>query len=344
MPFVLLTGAGFSRNWGGWVADEAFEYLLGCPELDKSLRHLLWSSKIAEEGFEDALAKLQEAHRIKKSIQTEKPLRDLQGALISMFNSMNQSFDLVNFEPQDDVIPKIRDEDYKSRTVRNFLGRFDAIFTLNQDLLLERHYFDNDFQSAHFGRWRGWQLPGMKQRPGSRLIIDRPTVKVGQYAPDADNIAVHNGIQPYFKLHGSSNWVDDAEVKDLPMLIMGGNKPQEIRQHRVLNWYHQKFNEYISGNDVRLMVIGYSFGDHHINEAIVQAAKKEMMRLFIIDPNGVDVWKKANRRSETGVTSPLHKQLGPYIVGASRRSLTEIFGNDRVEHTKLMRFFVGMTG
>jgi hypothetical protein len=22
--YILLTGAGFSRNWGGWLADEAF--------------------------------------------------------------------------------------------------------------------------------------------------------------------------------------------------------------------------------------------------------------------------------------------------------------------------------
>jgi hypothetical protein len=29
MPHYLLTGAGFSRNWGGWLANEAFEYLLG---------------------------------------------------------------------------------------------------------------------------------------------------------------------------------------------------------------------------------------------------------------------------------------------------------------------------
>jgi hypothetical protein len=28
MQHILLTGAGFSRNWGGWLADEAFEYLL----------------------------------------------------------------------------------------------------------------------------------------------------------------------------------------------------------------------------------------------------------------------------------------------------------------------------
>jgi len=45
MTFILLTGAGFSRNWGGWLADEAFEYLIGCPEIDVHLRHLLWQSK-----------------------------------------------------------------------------------------------------------------------------------------------------------------------------------------------------------------------------------------------------------------------------------------------------------
>ena len=35
MPHQLLTGAGFSRNWGGWLANEAFEYLLGVPEVDE---------------------------------------------------------------------------------------------------------------------------------------------------------------------------------------------------------------------------------------------------------------------------------------------------------------------
>jgi len=33
MPHHLLLGVGFSRNWGGWVASEAFEYRLVCPEI-----------------------------------------------------------------------------------------------------------------------------------------------------------------------------------------------------------------------------------------------------------------------------------------------------------------------
>ncbi len=44
MSRYLLLGAGFSRNWGGWLAAEAFEYLLGCPEVTRNpeLQALLW--------------------------------------------------------------------------------------------------------------------------------------------------------------------------------------------------------------------------------------------------------------------------------------------------------------
>jgi hypothetical protein len=37
---VPLLVAAFSRNWGGWLASEAFEYLLGRPEIDDPLRQL----------------------------------------------------------------------------------------------------------------------------------------------------------------------------------------------------------------------------------------------------------------------------------------------------------------
>ena len=61
MNFVLLLGAGFTRNWGGWLALEAFEYLLGCPEVDDDLQKLLWDYK-DRGGFEAALAELQKHH------------------------------------------------------------------------------------------------------------------------------------------------------------------------------------------------------------------------------------------------------------------------------------------
>ncbi len=52
MHHYLFTGAGFSRNWGGWHANEAFEYLVGAPEIDDDLRIISWEAKLRGEGFE----------------------------------------------------------------------------------------------------------------------------------------------------------------------------------------------------------------------------------------------------------------------------------------------------
>ena len=37
MGHILLLGAGFRRNWGAWLASEAFEYLVGCPQVDADI-------------------------------------------------------------------------------------------------------------------------------------------------------------------------------------------------------------------------------------------------------------------------------------------------------------------
>jgi hypothetical protein len=336
MTFIVLTGAGFSRNWGGWLANEAFEYLLGCPELDANLRHLLWQSKNNGGGFEDALAQLQQEYQRSKNAESEKPLRDLQAALLGMFNSMNQSFQGTSFEPQDELNQMHRDS---RTTVQNFLMQFDAIFTLNQDLLLERHYLNDNIMLRN-QKWRGWQIPGMRPLPDPNPSpAFHPAAASIPLRVPHQPFTVATAMQPYFKLHGSSNWLDDAGEKSHRLLIMGGNKAVEIKQYPVLNWYHQQFSDYLTRPGTRLMVIGYSFGDHHINETIMQAADKGQLRLFIIDPNGVDVLDKNNPRHSIRVRGALQERLEPHIIGASRRSLTAIFGTDRVEQNKVMQFF-----
>src|SRR6266567_8959832 len=88
MTRVLLTGAGFSRNWGGWLASEAFEYLLGCTEIDQETQNLLWRSKESGGGFEDTLADLANA----KDAQGKKRFDELTAALVGMFNAMGLGF------------------------------------------------------------------------------------------------------------------------------------------------------------------------------------------------------------------------------------------------------------
>jgi hypothetical protein len=320
---ILLLGAGFSRNWGDWLADEAFEYLLGCRQVDDGIRALLWQHK-RRGGFEGALAELQADHRQRGNSITETNLRKLQDAIIDMFQDMDTAFAKTEFELGET----------SASPVRTFLFRFNAIFTLNQDQLLERYYLNQNFSSLKLFRGRGHAIPGMGEVPGTAPDVQRPNL-CKMKPLDSLNLAVQAGIQPYIKLHGSSNWIDS---KGVPLIAMGGNKSTTIEHYPVLKGYQNYFFQHLSKPDTRVMVIGYGFGDDHINQAIVSAAQRDNLRVFIIDPLGVDVLD-ANRRAAMHTPGPVAGELNPHVIGASRRTLREIFGSDKVEYAKVMRFF-----
>jgi len=310
--------------------------VLGCPEVDAGLRARLWKSKNEGGGFEGALAELQEEFNRSKNSETGKPLRDLRAAVVGMFDVMDQAFERAPFEP----VP-FQPVKY---SIQNFLGRFDAIFTLNQDLLLECHYPTNDGKIIGDRRWIGWQMPGVKLLNPALHDAPHAATKTEMRLPiDPANFKEEAGLQPYYKLHGSIKWIAGAEEQER-LLIIGGNKALEIRQYPLLSWYQEKFADYLARPDTRLMVVGYSFGDRHINNAIMDAADKGALSLFIIDPQGVDVLDK--RKALVSIEDDpgeLMDRLNPHIIGASRRPLTTTFshdhGHDLVEYGKVMRFF-----
>src|SRR5262249_28551977 len=217
MPhYILLTGAGFSRNWGGWLANEAFEYLLGCPKVSSEL---LWRHK-AQGGFEAAYDELQtEAGKPHRSVALLNEATDFSVAIRAMFGDMNKAFVSVPFE-------------FENRTqylILNFLVRFDAIFTLNQDLLMEQCYLNGNVTSSSSRQWSGWQMPGMRPWPGQ----GNPQPIDTKWSPkQRAEFVVEKNQQPFFKLHGSSNWF--AEVNGEPMLIIGGNKASAIDRFDIL--------------------------------------------------------------------------------------------------------------
>jgi SIR2-like domain len=321
MNYVLLSGAGFSRNWGGWLANEAFEYLLGCPQIDAGIRRVLWKHRRAG-GFEGALAELQTEYLQRRDSISEQNLRRLQDPIALMFADMDKAFVRTRFEFDNDL----------EFMVRSFLIRFDAIFTLNQDLLMERHYLDGNVALSSYRRWSGWQIPGMKPTMTGGTSAD---INTGKWIPDESTPTLNGSLQPFFKLHGSSNWTDASGRQ---LLVVGGNKSAIIEQFPILKWNHDQFNEFLSRPATRLMVIGYSFGDPHVNQAINTAAGRGSLKVFIIDSLGLDVIDE-NRHAPVYTPGILVNALKDHIIGASRRTLREIFGSDKVEHSKIMRFF-----
>jgi hypothetical protein len=168
MQHLLLTGAGLSYNWGGYLASEAFEFLLSVSDGDDDLRSLLWRDRQVGLGFEDILAKLQHEFGEGWTSQREQNLRNLTSAVQRMFGSMALAFSQTPFELQL-TDPKIG--------IINFLVKFDAIFSLNQDTLLEQQYIPRAGQDTFS---QSLQSPGYVAiyRPGIVRALESSTYGV----------------------------------------------------------------------------------------------------------------------------------------------------------------------
>lgn len=307
MSLILLTGAGFSRNWGGWLANEAFEYLLGQDGLHPRTRRLLWDHKERGTGFEGVYQALKDGATNPTDQEVFKQFHEM---VAGMFHSMRHGFELVSL----------------GGAIQTFLASFDAIFTLNQDTLLELQYMGGNIRKNSVGRLFNCEVPG--------LVSTNPKiVPPGLLRPKEAPYSVTERCQPYFKLHGSSNWTvqDGAHL----MLILGGNKAAEIPKQPLLAWYQEQFRQMLVGAQV--VIIGYSFSDDHINKNLMDAAATGA-RFFIIDPAGVDIIDKRKPAQILQPREPLMEALLECIDGASRRSLLKTFTDDDIEHRKLNHF------
>jgi SIR2-like protein len=322
MSTFLLTGAGFTRNWGGWLADETFEYLLGCGELTPHHRNLLWKHQSLGTGFEGVLQDLRDSYMLSKDDLTAQELQKFDLMLIGMFNTMNIGFG--DLEP-------VRHErmGVQPTFLRDFLCRFDAMFTLNQDTFLERKYGGSDIRDGSQGKWFGFESPGLLEEN----VAGKPYASPGVFRPGDPPFSVRDRYQPYFKLHGSSNW---RALNGYSMLIMGENKGTQIDGVALLDWYRENFRSMLSAPDARLMIIGYSFRDQHINE-IIHAATNTGLKIYIIDKLGVGVLDKAPRLN--GSRRELREDFQESIIGGSRRPFPASIATDNVERIKIQKFF-----
>jgi hypothetical protein len=315
MTVTLLTGAGFSRNWNGPLASDIFNALLGAGLDERTCGLLVEHHK---SGFEDALFMLQQAVATDPSLENKHRLDQFLGALRSIFNGLRQPWWDTEFEFQTDL----------RYMVRTWLIKFDAIFTLNQDTLLEQRYLDDNVLLGSNGRWQGWDIPGTKLFGLEQPYYDSRLARTRARIPDPGRFILNPRYQPYFKLHGSSLFVADESGKQI--LVMGGNKPGAIASNPLLTWYHREFVNHISRPGARLMIVGYGFNDQHINDALAAAAGQGLS-IFLVNTAGYSIF---DGRPD------LAKIAAAVTGGISQRLLSTTFGDDRVEHGRLMEFLL----
>src|SRR5260370_22672559 len=224
MNGVLLTGAGFSFNWGGRLAKEMNTAIALKLQNDSYLADLLRRNP----NFEEALTELQNECAISSRSGSRERLKKLETARIDAFAEMNKHLAAAEFSFCH----------YTEFLLPEFLALFDAIFTINQDLLLETQSlnpFRVDMSLVGSRKWSGGDLPATEPIPDpTRSGLYDPLTVQRCPKPSPNATPIDPRFQPYFKLHGSINWQDRSGGR---LLVMGGNKPTTMQLHPILMWY-----------------------------------------------------------------------------------------------------------
>jgi hypothetical protein len=178
-----------------------------------------------------------------------------------------------------------RDHAVNIYRVRQLLARFAGdrkspgfIFTLNQDLFVERYYADgpspillgfNKTVHLHGGSTQYLETDHWLTVPASPLDLSSLTRQHAFF---------------YVKLHGSFNWRRASGSTDSSNMVIGRGKSEQIAAEPLLAGYLSLFERVLSSGRKRLLVCGYGFRDKHINEVLASAITKEGMELFVLSP------------------------------------------------------------
>lgn len=283
---VLLTGAGFTRNFGGFLANQMWDKIFNHEQVQNhpSLVNLLKDNFDFESVYNEVTngnsytPEAQAAlHQAVKSAynQLDEATRNYWGP--SAYTSA-ASRPLVNWQGFSKLLDHFASEG-KSR---------GYIFTLNQDLFVERWYSEERKLLRILGMTPGVDLRG--KAPWSRLQGGTLTSEYYFQAPSNPSEVVEgiSHLLYYVKLHGSMNW-KSSDGRDL--IVIGGDKPVQIHREKLLQWYFDLFQEVLSRPNRRLLVIGYGFRDLHINTVIAQSIRQHGLKLYIISPQSPEGFK-----------------------------------------------------
>jgi hypothetical protein len=263
---ILLTGAGFTANFGGFLGKEMWSKIFNNPILSGSnnLKAQLRKTFDFEEIYSMVLG-----NRIRNLSAWE-------------YNAFAQALNEA-YSEMDNAIkePTWQSHDIHQADLNKFLDFFikanshesALCFTLNQDLFMERYF--------------GWQplVPQATKYFGSFGNIDIQDLN----SENLKKLPTESQLDEfrksplesfcYIKLHGSQKWIssDGRDTK-----ILGINKKEAIDRIPLLKWYFSILEQSLFRKNVKLVIIGYSFKDDHINSCIIKAIREFGLKLYVI--------------------------------------------------------------
>ena len=272
---LLLTGAGLSANFGAPTASEMSDFLFNNHQIQNNakLKKLLSECCDYEYAYqtvmEDSVFESTDQEIFSTAIR--KAYESLDNKLLGSVANYAQTYG--------DFFKKII---FRFSRVSPYNGS-GYIFTLNQDLLIERNfskYPDSSLSSITvplvfskiFGKEHGSAL---LQQDYVKIPEDFEFQRL-QYENQLTNCVPLS----YIKLHGSQDWLFEKEGKNL--MVIGRRKQDTISSIPLLDYYWKKFEQQLNIPNSKILIIGYSFNDKHVNEAL-KSAKKNGLKVIVVN-------------------------------------------------------------
>ena len=124
-------------------------------------------------------------------------------------------------------------------------------------------------------------------------------------------------------------------------MVIGHEKVGSIAKEPLLKWYLSLFEEILKEPNRNLVVVGYGFGDEHINNVIADAIRDCGLRLYVISPKLPSEFRETLTPLNSFVTGPdIHRgtELWEGLYGYYRATVRE-FCDDNGQLTTQGRAF-----
>lgn len=265
---VLLTGAGFSKPFGGYLAGEMWAVLFNNlnTEITRNVRAILRGEMDYESVYDSVLS----------GNFTDVEKDRFADALLEAYGALDRSIQSC-----------LGNEPMLTSPLHAFISLFKGedrqrgfIFTLNQDVLLERFYRPpNTLFIPALGQHPDW-FTGRMDRNTPLQVDMPPPDRLKKFRENFWKKQLGLGNFVYVKLHGAYGW-RSSRIKNA--MVIGHNKAGVIAKEPLLDWYRDLFKEVLNYGNQILVVVGYRFMDEHINNIIADAAKTNL-QLHVISP------------------------------------------------------------
>lgn len=265
MKICLLLGAGFSKNWGAPLIDEFWDHVLNdlIKIDDTKTREKIFQVKMeAENNFEQFYQIIMSGDNEYLKNIVDESIKRIYIEIEKVLKNQNEILNLTDF------FKKFMHTKNEPR----------AIFTLNQDLLVDRYMLNhinaNTDEISILGLDSN-DLAKMKTSfdglpPYTEILINNHK----SYVLEINKINL-------IKLHGSFNWLDSNNKS---LILIGADKIKAKCENNsvttIFSTFNKVFKDFIADAN-KILIIGYSFNDEDINQTLLSNRE---LKMFICNP------------------------------------------------------------